>query len=184
MSHEGIGDRSEEEDEKAALAMARHLVECMSPGELPLFEETTEALRRERRVKARRDDPLGFGVEEASVLFTAVAYGVAGEVLKSLAQSAGRQTVTGLRGWLHRRRRAVTPTAPEDTAFAVRHPDATSASADAVAAPAETLPPHLLTEVQGIAQRRAVLLGLSPEDADLLAEAVVEYLRGHSGGSD
>lgn len=169
MSHQNAGAGGAEEDDKAALAMARHLVEHMAPGELPLFEETAAALRRERRAKARREDPLGFGVmETSSVLLTAVAYGVTQEVVKRLAENAGRQTVTGLRGWLRGRRRGNATTEPG--------PDGTE--------PMAALPPRLLAEVEGIAQRRAVLLGLPPDRADLLAEAVVGYLREQSGASD
>lgn len=154
------------------LTMARHLVERMAPEELDLFEETAVAVgRRPPRSGRRGDDPLGFGVAEVSgLLFTTVACGVAREVLESLAKEAGKTAAGRISSWLRIRRRA-------DTAPAARG----SATHDPDMSPAAPLSPATLDELRGVAQRRAVLLGLPPERAGILANSVVEYLAGAAG---
>jgi hypothetical protein len=143
--------------------MARYVVTRLAPHELVLFDETVAVAPRGGRVKRRHDDPLGFGAAEAAaVLFTTVACGVASEVVKSLAEEAGSQAAARTKGWLRRlrRRREPVPQADGDPGAAV--------------AP---LPSDMLADMHGVARRRAVLLGLPEDRADLLADTLVEYLR-------
>ncbi|MFF0107984.1 hypothetical protein [Streptomyces hirsutus] len=151
--------------EPTEVAMARHLVACLAPGELALFDETVAAAPRGGQVKRRRDDPLGFGaVEAAAVVFTTVACGVATEVVKCLAEDAGRQAADRTKGWLRRLRRARQSTSPADE----------DAGAGAAVA---SLPSEVLADLRGVARRRALLLGLPEDRAELLADTVVVYLR-------
>ncbi len=145
-----------------ALALARHLVERMAPEDLDLFEETAPLVLRRAPSDKRREDPLGFGVVEVSaMLFTSVACGVARDVLKSLAEQAGEAAAGRIGSWVRGRWRRRSRSEP-------------MVSADANAATA--ISPQLLAEVRGIAQRRAVLLGLAPDRAEVLADSVVQYL--------
>ncbi|MFD6230534.1 hypothetical protein ACFWFZ_27280 [Streptomyces sp. NPDC060232] len=148
--------------------MARYLVARLAPDELALFDETAAAVpRRGRRKHRRRDDPLGFGVADAAaVLFTTVACGVASEVAKSLAEDAGRRVADRTRGWLRRLRPGQRQGALADEAAGE---DLAPLSEDTLAG------------VRGLAHRRAVLLGLPQDRAELLAEAVVAYLRQPTG---
>ncbi|MFI6934217.1 hypothetical protein [Streptomyces sp. NPDC050287] len=155
--------REQGRTEPTELAMARYLVARLAPGELALFDETVAAAPRGGQVKRRRDDPLGFGaVESAAVVFTTVACGVATEVVKSLAEDAGRQAADRTKGWLRRLRPARQSTSPADE-------DAGAAAA--------SLPSEVLADLRGVARRRALLLGLPEDRAELLADTVVAYLR-------
>ena len=143
--------------------MARHLVGHMAPEELDLFDETAAAIgQRSPRRGRHGDDPLGFGLAEASgVLFTTIACGVAREVLETLAKDAGKTAAGKISSWLRIRPRR--PLHDSDTS------------------PAAPLPSAVLEDLRGVAQRRAVLLGLPPERADTLASSVVEYLASAAG---
>lgn len=162
-----------------AVDMARYLVQRMAPDELELFEETASVvIRRAPRGGRRGDDPLGFGVVEASgMLFTTVACGVAREVLESLAKEAGHAAAGRIRSWFRSRRSApaTQSTGQETDGSATARPDRSATAA---------LSPGLLAEVRGLAQHRAELLGLPPDRAEMLAESVVGYLSaapGHPG---
>jgi hypothetical protein len=147
--------------------MARHLVERMAPEDLELFEETAPLVLRRARSDKRREDPLGFGLAEVSaMLFTSIACGVARDVVKSLAEHAGEATAGRIGSWFRGRWRRRSRPEPLVTA---------DANAGA------PLSPQLLDEVRGIAQRRAVLLGLPPDRAEILADSVVQYLKGPAG---
>ncbi|WP_369382920.1 hypothetical protein [Streptomyces sp. cg36] len=154
--------------------MARHAVGRLAPEELDLFDETARAALEHGADRRRRhDDPLGFGADEASaVLVTTVAVGVAQDVLKSLAQQAGASLSGRLTAWFAGRRRSRAANADGDPEDGAR-PGGRAA---------DTAPQPLTAEqldgVRGVAQRRAVLLGLSEDRAGLLADAVVEFLGG------
>jgi hypothetical protein len=144
------------------LAMARHLVERMAPEDLELFEETAPLVLRRAPSDKRREDPLGFGlVDVSAMLFTSIACGVARDVLKSLAEQAGEATAGWIGSWFRGRWRRRSQPQP-------------IVAADAIAVTPLSL--ELLAEVRGIAQRRAVLLGLPPDRAEILADSVVQYL--------
>lgn len=89
-------------DDQVITDLAREQVARIAPEELPLFQVTSEAFRKnpEKALKgqASRDEELGFGVEAGVVFLTPVALAVttevvrfvAGEVRKSVeAESAG-----------------------------------------------------------------------------------------------
>jgi hypothetical protein len=106
-------------------------------------------------------------VEASGMVFTAVACGVAREVLEGLAKEAGQALVGRITSWFRLRRRtpATRPTDPR-----------TEATAQPGQTAARTLSPGVLGEVRILAQRRAELLGLPSAQAELLAESVVGYL--------
>ncbi|WP_314175713.1 hypothetical protein [Streptomyces winkii] len=168
------------EGDEQALALARHLVGRFAPEELELFEETAASTSgRSARRGRRRDDPLGFGVVEAgAVLFTSVACGVATEVVKNLAQETGEATAGRLRRWFRSRRRR--PAGRSDEL-----PDAGARAGTEVGSGRRTEPPdpRTLREIRELTVRRAVLLGLPPERAELLADSVTEYLTGPAAPS-
>lgn len=77
-----------ERDRRLVTSLARGAVSRAAPDELAQFEVTAEAFletpKRARRA-ARRDEPLGLGLESLNVLVSTVALGVTIEVLKHLA---------------------------------------------------------------------------------------------------
>lgn len=161
------GRTSRAEDEVRGLA--RCIVAAQAPEELPLFDETFAVALRSGRSGRRRDDPLGFGVSEATqLLFTGVACGVAGEVFKTLAQMSGERATSRMVSWFRMRRNRRRQGSAEGEDQAVR----------------PELTPEALTELRGVAQRKAVLLGLPVDKADILADSVVEYLRAVPGSQE
>jgi hypothetical protein len=155
-----------------ALDMARYLVQRMAPTEPELFEEAAPVVVR----TAEQDGPPGLPapgstvVEASGMLLTTIAYGVAREVLECLAKQAGQAAVGRITSWFRilRRRTSATRAAGSTTeGLAEARPDRATAPA---------LSPGVLDEVCGLAQRRAQLLGLPPDRAELLAESVVGYL--------
>lgn len=129
--------------------LGRRLVERLAPEELPLFDRTWELLRRPRRRRAPREEPLGFGIPDVdALLVTAVVSGVVSTVLADLARDAGSWSVRFW--WRLRRRRRPAPAAPLEAAR--------------------------LVQIHEIARDRAVGLGMAETDALALADAVVSEL--------
>jgi hypothetical protein len=133
------------QDEYAA-ELGRRVIAALAPRELPLFDETWQALGGRSRRARRREEPLGFGLPEAGdVLLTAVASGVITTVLQDLGKDAGSK--------LARLRRKPA---------AAQRPD--------------PLPPQRLAEIRKVAHAKARKLGLDERRATALADAVVSEL--------
>ena len=139
------------------VAVARDVVAQLTPQELADFDAAAEAYRAApSRVRRRldKDDPLGFGVEEMSVLLSPVALAVAQSTLETLAQDAARSSMRAmgarLRRFLPRRRRVRREKTP--------------------------LSPDQLADVRRGAMEKARQLGLDDQRAALLADAIIGRL--------
>jgi hypothetical protein len=104
----------DEPENETIVRVARDAVAELAPEELAGFDATAEAyLAAPSRVRRRRtkDDPLGFGVEEVSVLLSPVALAMAQSTLDSIAQDVARSSVTAVGARLRRLlpRRSKTP---------------------------------------------------------------------------
>ncbi|POX56314.1 hypothetical protein C3489_06235 [Streptomyces sp. Ru71] len=149
-----------EQPEAADLALGRAIVARIAPEELPYFDETAASLPKRPGRRARRrveDDPLAFG-GAAELIVTSIACGVATEVVKMMGETVGSGLVARLRRLLTRGR------GEEQTA-----PDAEQQR--------PALTEERIAELGAAAGRKAVLLGLPPDRAELLAEAVRDQLR-------
>jgi hypothetical protein len=133
--------------------LGRRIVSELAPDELPLFEQTWQALgRRPGRRSRRREEPLGFGLPDAGeVVVTAIASGVVLAVVKDLGKDLGTWSGRLLPRLLRRK-------------------------AKAVPAPPLPLAPARLQEIRTIAYRRARKLGLSDAKANALADALISEL--------
>lgn len=140
-------------DDVFATELGRRIVTKLAPDEMPLFDQTWRALgRRPGRRSRRHEEPLGLGLPEAGeVIVTAVASGVALEVVKDLSKDFGSWWVRML-ARLRRRPARVLPD------------------------PLPPLPPTRLREIRAIAYSRARKLGMSEAKANALADAVVSEL--------
>jgi hypothetical protein len=147
-------------DDALAAELGRNLVATLAPAELPLFDQTWQALgRRPGRRGRRREEPLGFGLPEASeVLVTAVASGVVMSVLQDLGKDFGSRSVRLLARI--RRRPAV-----------------------AVPDPLPPLSAERLREIRQTAFRKARKLGMPEAQAEALADALVSDLVTRGAGS-
>ena len=136
-----------------AIELGRRLVSKIAPGEMPLFDQTWQALgRHPGRRSRRREEPLGIGLPEAGqVIVTAVASGVALEVVKDLTKDFGSWSVR----MLARFRRRPAKVLPD---------------------PLPPLPGTRLREIRAIAYRRARKLGMREANAIALADAVISEL--------
>lgn len=146
-------------DDALAAELGRGLVATLAPAELPLFDQTWQALgRNPRRRGRRREEPLGFGLPEASeVLVTAVASGVVTSVLQDLGKDFGTWSVRLVARI--RRRPAV-----------------------AVPDPLPPLPAARLREIRETAYRKARKLGLPEAKAEALADALISDLVTRTAG--
>lgn len=149
--------------QELAVRLARAGVARTAPAELDLFDETAAAFFATRggaRVAARRDEPLGMGLETVEILVSGAALAAAVEVVKHLSVKAV-DAVSG-RAWLWLRR-------------LFRRGD-TPARAAAVEAPMLVMHSEEFTRLRVIAKQRAELFGLDADRAGLLAEAILGAL--------
>jgi hypothetical protein len=146
-------------DDALAADLGRSLVAQLAPAELPLFDQTWQALgRNPRRRGRRREEPLGFGLPEASeVLVTAVASGVVTSVLQDLGKDFGSWSVRLL-------------------ARVRRRPAA------AVPDPLPPLPAERLRQIRQTAYRKARKLGMPEAQAEALADALIADLATRAAG--
>lgn len=146
-------------DDVLAAGLGRNLVATLAPAELPLFDQTWQALgRNPGRRGRRREEPLGFGLPEASeVLVTAVASGVVTSVLQDLGKDFGSWSVRML-ARIRRRPPAV--------------PD-----------PLPPLPAARLRQIRQTAFRKARKLGMPEAQAEALADALISDLATRGAGS-
>ncbi|MBO3681644.1 hypothetical protein AB0M05_38715 [Streptomyces violaceusniger] len=133
--------------------LGRRVVARLAPDELPLFDQTWQAVGERPRRRVSRQEPLGFGLPGADeVLVTAVASGVVTAVVSDLGKDLGSWSAR-LLGRLRLRRR-------------VR----------AVPSPLPVLPPRRLRQIRAIAFRKARKLGMPVADANALADALISEL--------
>lgn len=146
-------------DRQLVASLARRAVSRAAPDELAQFDVTAEAfldVPKRARKTARRDEPLGLGLDSVTVLVSTVALTVTIDVLKHLAEyysdkvadKVGR-SVLGLFG----RRR--------DHSSGRRRP---------------VLSPEQLSELHALAVSRAVALQVPAEQAALIADGIVAGL--------
>ncbi|WP_448620534.1 hypothetical protein [Geodermatophilus sp. URMC 65] len=142
---------------ETVVRVARDVVAQLAPQELADFDAAAEAyLAAPSRVRRRlnKDDPLGFGVEEISVLLSPVALAVAQSTLETLAQDAARSSITAMGARLRR--------------FLLRH--------RRVRRERTPLSPDQLADVRRGAMEKGKQLGLDDQRAALLADAIIGRL--------
>jgi hypothetical protein len=151
-------------------------VRWLAPQELAFFEETADAYFEDPEPATRkaRPEPLGIGIDAVAVgMWTLFALPVAATVAGNIATDVMREERR--RGWWRRRRaRADDPRdgAPADEAGgAPDNPFAAPGTLRPVAPGA--LRPADLELLRRIAYDRAVALGLAPDQAQLLADAIL-----------
>ncbi|MER6579517.1 hypothetical protein [Nonomuraea sp. NPDC001023] len=134
--------------------LSRRVVTRIAPAELPLFDQTWDALGGRTRPRSHRD-PLGFGLPGVDeLLVTAIVSGVVTTVLADVGKDVGSWTGR-LIGRLRRRPRELPEAQP---------------------AGPPPLPPARLTEIRKVAYHKARRMGMSQAQADALADAVVSEL--------
>lgn len=155
-----------EHDHQLVTALARHAVSRAAPDELAQFEVTAAAfLAAPKRVRgsARRDEPLGLGLDGAVVLVSTVALNVTIEVLKHVAERYSDMAVHKLgrtvRALLGRRR--------------------VGSSGE----PLPALDQRQLSELHALAVTKATALQVPAEQATLIADGIVAALALPAAGS-
>ncbi|GAA4081256.1 hypothetical protein [Actinomadura miaoliensis] len=143
-----------------AASLARRGVAAVAPQELDLFDETSAAffaLPPKART-APSKEPLGMGLEVAEAIVSAVALGVAVDVVTQLStralDAAGGRVKSRLGRLLRRSKR---DRVRQDESLPLPAP----------------LPPERLADLREIAVERAKALGLSDDQAELLADAII-----------
>jgi hypothetical protein len=140
--------------------LSRAVIGDLSPAELKLFEVMSRAYIADRHrgdIRGSGDEPLAFGVAEATTLITPVVLAVsehivtdlAGDLIKPLARSAAERII-------HRLAKLVRC-----------EPDA------------EPLTPGQLAKIEATVRRIAQSKRLSKERADNLSAAVIARLKGN-----
>ena len=155
-------------DDELVAELAREAVAKTAPQELPLFRATKEAYFRDPegtlRAQKAKDEMLGFGVETAVTLLAPIALAVGKDVIQYLVAQAGEAAKDEggprLRR-LVRRMFGKTDGAEPAAAEAVDDPEPPA------------LTPEQLAEVRAIAVEKARQLNVPPEQAELLADAMV-----------
>jgi hypothetical protein len=148
-----VGERRNE----TVVRVARDAVAELAPEELAGFDVAAEAyLAAPGRVRRRlsKDDPLGFGVEEVSVLLSPVALAVTQSTLQNLAQDAARSSLKAVGARLRR----IWP----------RRQEAPRASTP--------LNPGQLADLRSTAIEKGSQMGLDDRRAALLADAIIGRL--------
>ncbi|WP_182877312.1 hypothetical protein [Microbispora sp. H10670] len=153
-----------ESDRQLATVLARHVVAHAAPGELPLFEVTSDAFFTApgRAGRAfRRSEPLGFGLETAVTVVSTIALTVTVDVLKEITTRHAERLVSSSASRVGRvlRRR-----------FARRSRQS--------AEPLPSLDQEQLAALRELAYRRALELRASDEQAARIADGIVSALAG------
>lgn len=152
--------------------LAREAVRRLAPQEMAFFEETADAYFEDpvRASWKARAEPLGIGIDALAVgSWTLFALPVAASVVGNIATDRVREAHR--RGWWRRRRARAddrTDGAPADDAdnpYAA--PNAARSAAPGGRGPAD------LELLRRVAYDHAVALGLPPDQARLLADAVL-----------
>lgn len=144
--------------------VARAAIAEAAPQELPLFAAASRRYFDDPDVVERaghgKDEMLGFGVETAAILLTPVALCVAKTVVSFVAAEVARVTKEESRAVIQSRVRRLFR----------READGDEAEADEAV---EGLSDDQLLEVRRVAVEKATTLGLPPDKAAILADAVV-----------
>lgn len=152
-----------EHDRQLITSLARGVVGHAAPDELPQFEVTAGAFfaasRRRVRRAARRDEPLGFGLDSLNVLISTAALSVTVEVLNHLAE--------------HYVDKAVSKAGHKVRAMLGKRWDRKS---NVPAEPLPVLNQEQLSEVHALAYRKATALQVPAEQAMLIADGIVAGL--------
>lgn len=135
------------------MAVSRSVVAEHAPEELPLFDATAAAYAARRRAPSP-DELLGFGVGAVEAVVTVAVLAATKGAVDALLEYSGKRTARGLRGRLSRlrwRRRAA-------------------------AVAAEPLSSEQLNATRDAARRAILAYGLTDQQANLLAGAIVGEL--------
>ncbi|MEU1374932.1 hypothetical protein ABZ442_14825 [Streptomyces triculaminicus] len=155
----------------AVLELARPAVEVVAPEELPLLEATAAAWPR--RARRDEDELLGFGLEAVVAVVSIAAVTAAQAVVElfgsAVVDAVSDEASSGIRGWIgrrsRRRRGALTDSAPPGEA----------SGGDGESA-VEPLSCEQLRMVRQVSRDRARAAGVSAEQAELIADAIVGRL--------
>ncbi|MFF5705241.1 hypothetical protein ACFY7H_22480 [Streptomyces sp. NPDC012794] len=137
-------------DREETARLARSAVAEIAPEELELFDQTARAFFAQpvphRAATAR--DPIGMGLETVVGVLSGVALAVTTSVLQHVAVQAADRTRNRFR---FGRRRQAAPSAPDPEPLSDAH----------------------VGRLRELARKRGVELGLTPDRAELLADALV-----------
>jgi hypothetical protein len=158
-------------DDALVGAVARDAIAVAAPQELPLFRAASRRYFDDPDVVERprdgKDEVLGFGVETAAILLTPVALCVAKTVVSFVATEVARVTKEESRAVIQNRVRRL---------FRRGNGDGAADDAGEEADDVEALSDDQLVEVRRVAVEKATVLGLAPDKAQILADAVVGTL--------
>jgi hypothetical protein len=159
------------EDRELIVAVSRALVASIAPEESALFRplSTAHFEHPERRARAQKDDMLGFGSGEVVAAVTPVVLTVVGQTLVYLRAELAKTVAHDAAAVLDAKVKAL---------FHSSRPG------DQPAGALLALSREQLAGVRGRAIQEAIVLGLSEERANLLADALVGSLVLPSGGPD
>jgi hypothetical protein len=145
--------------------LARYAVAIAAPQELPLFRATSRRYFEDPDVVERstggKDELLGFGIETAAILITPVALCVAKAVVTFVVAEVTRATKDESRAAIQSRVRRL---------FKRGDPEA-KAGEDV-----DGLSDEQLVQVRRVAIEKATALGVAPDRAEILADAMVGTL--------
>ncbi len=154
----------------AVLALARPAVEAVAPQELPLLEATAAAWTG--RVRRGEDELLGFGAEAVVAVVSVGAIAAAEAVVQvmgsAVVDTARDEASSGMRRWLDRRSRR-SEAAPDGAAPGATPPGNGESAAQALSR-------EQLREIRRVSHDRARAAGVSAEQAELIADAIVGRL--------
>ncbi|GHE11045.1 hypothetical protein [Streptomyces alanosinicus] len=151
--------------------LARGVVQRIAPDEMPQFVAVARsfhaASRSQVRRAARRNEPLGIGADGVTTMLTLAVLYVTSKLADSVLQRFADQTATTLigrmRGWTRRVVRGGRPSGEGATA-------------------AEWIPgSEQLATIRAVADRKARRLGLTAEQAELVADGIVAELATRRG---
>ncbi|GHK00771.1 hypothetical protein SY2F82_25680 [Streptomyces sp. Y2F8-2] len=186
---------SEHDETARTRELAREAVRRLAPDELAFFDEAADAYFENpaRTTRKARPEPLGIGIEAIVVsTLTAFALPVAATVAGNIATDVMREERR--RGWWRRRRTRADDGTDGDAGGAPDGgpaPDSAGGADNPFAAPGTVRPvalgggqarPADFQLLQRIAYDRGVALGLPPDQAQLLADAILGAVVGGRGG--
>ncbi|MFF4209932.1 hypothetical protein ACFYZE_11375 [Streptomyces sp. NPDC001796] len=189
------------DDERARTReLAREAVRRLAPEELAFFDETADAYFEDpaRATRKARPEPLGIGIEAIVVsTLTAFALPVAATVAGNIATDVMREERR--RGWWRRRRARADDCIDGDAGGGAPDgdggsaPDPAGGADNPFAAPGTVRPvalgggearPADFELLRRVAYDRGVALGLPPDQAQLLADAILgAVVAGRGGGA-
>jgi hypothetical protein len=168
---------SSEPGERLLIAqVAREVVAREAPEEEEVFDPMADAFfAGTQRRTTKDDDMLGFGVSDVAIALTPVVLAMTDDVVKYL----WAETVKAMRGQAAERIHAAVRALFKRAGEGARSP---AASAAAATTPGVPVTPALLAEIRKRCVVTAIGLGIKPERAGVLADAVVGQLAVSDGG--